>query len=103
MGHEQTVVRQMTADQVAKLRSELDVVQTNAQIFGEMLVFLQPGEEHPQDLELLMVRTRSPSSDCHAQCVLSPRNYKKRARKCKRVLSTYSHRSPSMILRVTTR
>ena len=68
-GHEQTVVRQMTAEQVAKLRSELDVVQTNAQIFGEMLVILQPGEEHPQDLELLMVTERSPSSDRHVQCV----------------------------------
>ena len=45
----------MTADQVAKLRSELDVVQTNAQVFGEMLVTLQPGEENPQDFELLMV------------------------------------------------
>ena len=46
----------MSADHVAKLRSELDVVQTNAQVFGEMLVTLQPGEENPQDFELLMVR-----------------------------------------------
>jgi len=45
----------MSAEQVAKLRSELDVVQTNAQVFGEMLVTLQPGEEDPQDFELLMV------------------------------------------------
>jgi hypothetical protein len=43
----------MSAEQVAKLRSELDVVQTNAQVFGEMLVTLQPGEEDPQDFELL--------------------------------------------------
>jgi hypothetical protein len=46
----------MPAEQVAKLRSELDVVQTNAQVFGEMLITLQPGEEDPQDFELLMVK-----------------------------------------------
>jgi hypothetical protein len=46
----------MSADQIAKLRSELDVVQTNVQVFGEMLVTLQPGEEDPQDFELLMVK-----------------------------------------------
>ncbi|CAF0772326.1 unnamed protein product [Adineta ricciae] len=44
----------MGVDQLGKLRSELDVVQTNAQVFGEMLVTLQPGEENPQDFELLM-------------------------------------------------
>jgi hypothetical protein len=49
----------MSAEQVAKLRSELDVVQTNAQVFGEMLVTLQPAEENPQDYELLMVKKRS--------------------------------------------
>jgi hypothetical protein len=53
----------MTADQVAKLRSELDVVQTNAQVFGEMLVTLQPGEENPQDFELLMVCRTSFSAE----------------------------------------
>jgi hypothetical protein len=46
----------MTEEQVAKLRSELDVVQTNAQVLGEMLITLQPGEEHPQDLDLLLVK-----------------------------------------------
>lgn len=46
----------MSAEQVAKLRSELDVVQTNLQVFGEMLVTLQPGDEDPQDFELLRVR-----------------------------------------------
>jgi hypothetical protein len=56
INHEPTVLRQMTAEQIAKLRSELDVVQTNAQVFGEMLVTLQPGEEHPQDFEFLMVK-----------------------------------------------
>lgn len=49
------VLRQITAEQLAKLRSELDVVQTNGQIFGEMLITLQPGEEHPADFQLLMV------------------------------------------------
>ena len=52
---EQMVLRQITAEQLAKLRSELDVVQTNGQIFGEMLITLQPGEEHPADFQLLMV------------------------------------------------
>lgn len=51
---QQVVLRQMTPDQLAKLRSELDVVQTNGQVFGEMLITLQPGEEHPQDLEFLI-------------------------------------------------
>ncbi|CAF3593292.1 unnamed protein product [Rotaria sp. Silwood1] len=53
---EHTVLRQMTPEQIAKLRSELDVVQTNVQVFGEMLVTLQPGEEHPLDLDLLLVK-----------------------------------------------
>ena len=46
----------MTPEQIAKLRSELDVVQTNAQVLGEMLITLQPGEEHPQDFEFLNVK-----------------------------------------------
>ena len=46
----------ISAEQLAKLRSELDVVQTNKEVFGEMLVMLQPGEENSQDFELLMVR-----------------------------------------------
>jgi hypothetical protein len=50
---QQVVLRQMTPEQIAKLRSELDVVQTNAQVFGEMLITLQPGEEHPQDFNFL--------------------------------------------------
>ncbi|CAF0978869.1 unnamed protein product [Adineta steineri] len=54
VGQETAVLRQMTPEQIAKLRSELDVVQTNAQVFGEMLVTLQPGEEHPEDFQFLM-------------------------------------------------
>ncbi|CAF1111397.1 unnamed protein product [Didymodactylos carnosus] len=46
-------IRTLTAEQIAKLRSELDVVQTNVQVFGEMLVTLIPGEENEQDFELL--------------------------------------------------
>ncbi len=46
----------MTPEQIAKLRSELDVVQTNGQVLGEMLITLQPGEEHPQDFDFLNVR-----------------------------------------------
>lgn len=61
----------MSADHVAKLRSELDVVQTNAQVFGEMLVTLQPGEENPQDFELLMVRRTSSSSSSSAEKTVS--------------------------------
>jgi hypothetical protein len=49
----------MTPEQIAKLRSELDVVQTNAQVLGEMLITLQPGEEHSQDLDLLMVKKKN--------------------------------------------
>lgn len=52
----QTAMQEISAEQLAKLRSELDVVQTNAQVFGEMLVTLQPGEESPQDYELLTVK-----------------------------------------------
>ncbi|XP_067141566.1 TOM1-like protein 2 isoform X2 [Centruroides vittatus] len=40
-------------DQLAKLRSELDVVQGNMRVFGEMLTELTPGQEHPSDMELL--------------------------------------------------
>ncbi|UJR37336.1 hypothetical protein I4U23_030044 [Adineta vaga] len=54
VAQENTVIRQMTPEQIAKLRSELDVVQTNAQVLGEMLITLQPGEEHSQDLDLLV-------------------------------------------------
>jgi len=58
----------MSAEQVAKLRSELDVVQTNAQVLGEMLVTLQPGEEHPQDFELLM-ELQNTCKQMHARIV----------------------------------
>lgn len=49
---------QLTPEQLAKLQSELDVVQANMAVFNEMLNELTPREEHPSDLELLTVCTR---------------------------------------------
>ncbi|GFQ67159.1 target of Myb protein 1 [Trichonephila clavata] len=49
----QAVPISLNAEQLAKLRSELDIVQGNMKVFGEMLTELTPGKEHPQDLELL--------------------------------------------------
>lgn len=43
----------LNPEQLAKLRSELDIVQGNMKVFCEMLTELTPGKEHPQDLELL--------------------------------------------------
>lgn len=45
----------MTAEQRAKLQSELDVVQGNMAVLGEMLSEVIPGKEQPGDLELLQV------------------------------------------------
>lgn len=42
-------------EQLAKLRSELDIVQENMTILNEMLTELVPGKEHPSDRELLVV------------------------------------------------
>ncbi|GIY86052.1 TOM1-like protein 2 [Caerostris darwini] len=39
--------------QMEKLRKELDIVQGNMRVFGEMLTELVPGKEHQSDLELL--------------------------------------------------
>lgn len=85
-------------EQVAKLRSELDVVETNLQVFGEMLVTLQPGDEDPQDFELL--RVRSSLSLISSPMTFSPRNCIILANKCKHELLNYSRKSPSMILLV---
>lgn len=49
----------LNAEQLAKLRSELDIVQGNMKVFCEMLTELTPCKEHPQDLELLQVRFSS--------------------------------------------
>ena len=41
-------------EQMAKLRSELDIVEGNVRVLNEMLSELQPGEENPDDYELLV-------------------------------------------------
>lgn len=43
----------LNADQIAKLQSELDVVQGNMRVFDEMLGELTPGKEHNDDWALL--------------------------------------------------
>uniref|UniRef100_T1J1S5 VHS domain-containing protein n=1 Tax=Strigamia maritima TaxID=126957 RepID=T1J1S5_STRMM len=50
----------LTPEQLSKMRSELEIVQGNMRIFGEMLMELVPGQEHPSDLELLL--------DLHKTC-----------------------------------
>lgn len=45
----------LTAEQMAKLRSDLDILQTNMTVFGEMINEMSPGNEHPSDLELFQV------------------------------------------------
>lgn len=47
----------LSSEQRAKLQSELDVVQSNMIVFGEMLNEMQPGNEQPDELELLQVNT----------------------------------------------
>ncbi|KAG1682620.1 TOM1-like protein 2 [Nymphon striatum] len=44
----------LSPESLAKLRSELDVVQGNMKVFSEMITELTPGKEHPSDLELLL-------------------------------------------------
>ncbi|KFM75164.1 TOM1-like protein 2, partial [Stegodyphus mimosarum] len=39
--------------QMEKLKKELEIVQGNMRVFGEMLTELTPGKEHQSDLELL--------------------------------------------------
>lgn len=43
----------LNAEQLVKLKSELDVVQANMKVFNEMLNELTPGKEHNDDWELL--------------------------------------------------
>ncbi|XP_030380318.1 TOM1-like protein 2 [Scaptodrosophila lebanonensis] len=43
----------LTPEQTAKLRSELEVVNNNMSILGEMLSVLKPGQEEPDDYVLL--------------------------------------------------
>ncbi|KAB0795776.1 hypothetical protein PPYR_09837 [Photinus pyralis] len=51
----------LSPEQRSKLQSELDVVQSNMVVFGEMLNEMQPGNEHPDELELL----QELNSTCH--------------------------------------
>lgn len=43
----------LTQEQMGKLQSELDVVQGNMTVLSEMLSELTPGQEHPNDMQLL--------------------------------------------------
>ncbi|KAK7862523.1 hypothetical protein R5R35_008994 [Gryllus longicercus] len=43
----------LSPEQLAKLQSELDVVQGNMLVLSEMLSELTPGKEHPSDMQLL--------------------------------------------------
>lgn len=47
------VAMQLSPEQLAKLKAELDVVQSNMRVFNEMLNELTPGKEHSDDWELL--------------------------------------------------
>lgn len=42
--------------QIARLRSELDIVRGNTKVMSEMLTEMVPGQEDSSDLELLQVR-----------------------------------------------
>lgn len=44
----------LSAEQIAKLQSELEIVSTNMTIFGEMLTALKPGQEDSSDYKLLV-------------------------------------------------
>ncbi|XP_062917583.1 target of Myb protein 1 [Mobula hypostoma] len=46
-------------EQVAKLRSELDIVNGNVKVMSEMLTEMVPGQEDPSDLELLQELNRT--------------------------------------------
>ena len=47
--------RTLTPEKLAKLRSQLDVVQGNIQVMSEMLIVVTPGEESSDDRDLLTV------------------------------------------------
>ena len=53
---------QLTPEATQKLKSELDIVQRNMHVFGEMLNELEPGYEHPRDWDLLQELLKT----CHA-------------------------------------
>lgn len=43
----------MSAEHIAKIHRDLEYVSLNMSILGEMLTELKPGEEHPEDYQLL--------------------------------------------------
>lgn len=45
---------QLSPEQIAKLHSELEIVSVNMSIMGEMLTELKPGQENPDDYQLLI-------------------------------------------------
>ena len=47
----------LTPEQMAKLKSELDIVQQNHKVFSDMLNEMTPGKEETPDVELLQVCT----------------------------------------------
>ena len=53
------IIRHLPAEKIAKLRSELDMVHINLDVFEQMLSELDPGNENQQDWQLLIVGTRS--------------------------------------------
>ncbi|CAA9995232.1 unnamed protein product [Nesidiocoris tenuis] len=49
----------LTPEQLTKLRSDLDILQTNMAVFGEMLNEMTPGNEHPSDIQLFNMHKES--------------------------------------------
>lgn len=47
----------MSASQICRLRSELDVVRGNTKVMSEMLTEMVPGQEDASDYDLLQVST----------------------------------------------
>ncbi|XP_033886498.1 TOM1-like protein 2 isoform X4 [Acipenser ruthenus] len=47
------------SEQIARLRSELDIVRGNTKVMSEMLTEMVPGQEEPSDLELLQELNRT--------------------------------------------
>uniref|UniRef100_H3B1F2 Target of myb1 like 2 membrane trafficking protein n=1 Tax=Latimeria chalumnae TaxID=7897 RepID=H3B1F2_LATCH len=47
------------SEQIARLRSELDIVRGNCKVMSEMLTEMVPGQEEPSDLELLQELNRT--------------------------------------------
>lgn len=58
----------LNTEQLAKLRSELDIVQGNVKVFGEMLTEMTPGQENREDLELLQVEITVPEKNKNYNC-----------------------------------